>query len=47
MDDKEAVELRVVCLERKLWALLLRSAEKRDLGMVREILGLIEAVERI
>lgn len=47
MDEKDAVRLRMVCLERKLWALLLRVAEKRDLDMVREILVLIEVVKRI
>lgn len=47
MDDKQALELRLACLERKLWAVLLRSAERRDLEMVREVLGLIEAVEKI
>lgn len=47
MGEKETVELRLACLERRLWALLLRVAEKRDLDVVREVLGLIEAVEQI
>lgn len=47
MDEIEAVGLRLACLERRLWALLLRVAERRDLAMVREVLELIEAVEQI
>ena len=41
------MELRLACLERKMWALLLHHANRRDLAHVREMLELIEAVERI
>lgn len=47
MDDMEAVELRLGVLERRLWALLMKYAEKRDFEVVREVLELIEVVERI
>ena len=43
----DAIELRLACLERKMWALLLHHANRRDLVHVREMLELIEAVERI
>lgn len=47
MDEREAIELLLVSLERKMWALLLYHANRRDLAHVREMLELIEAVERI
>lgn len=47
MEEREAVELRLACLERKMWALLLHYANRRELAYVRELLELIEAVERI
>ena len=47
MEEREAVELRLACLERKMWALLLHHANRRELAHVREVLELIEAVERI
>ena len=47
MDERDAIELRLVCLERKMWALLVYHANRRDPARVREMLELIEAVERI
>lgn len=47
MEEKDAVVLRLACLERKLWALLMQHANRRELAHVREVLELIEAVERI
>ncbi len=47
MEEKDAVELRLVSLERKLWALLMQYANRRELAHVREMLELIEAVEQI
>lgn len=47
MEEKDAVELRLVSLERKLWALLMQYANRREPVHVREMLELIEAVEQI
>ena len=47
MEEKDSVELRLVSLERKLWALLMQYAKRRELAHVREMLELIEAVEQI
>lgn len=47
MNEKDAIELRLAALERKLWMLLLHHANRRDLPHVREMLELIEAVEKI
>ena len=47
VEEKDDVELRLVSLERKLWALLMQHANRRELAVVREMLELIEAVEQI
>lgn len=47
MADRWADELRLAQLEGKLWAMLFRSAERRDLDGLREVLSMIEVVEKI
>lgn len=47
MVDKWVDELRLAQLEGKLWAMLFKSAERRDLDALREILSMIEVVEKI
>ena len=47
MADKWVDELRIAQLEGKLWAMLFRSAERRDLETLREVLSMIEVVEKI
>lgn len=47
MADKWVDELRLAQLEGKLWAMLFKSAERRDLDALREILSMIEVVEKI
>lgn len=47
MADRWVDELRLAQLEGKLWAMLFRSAEQRDLEALREVLSMIEVVEKI
>lgn len=47
MADKWVDELRIAQLEGKLWAILFKAAERRDLDGLREILSMIEVVEKI
>lgn len=47
MADKWVDELRLAQLEGKLWAMLFKSAERQDLDALREILSMIEVVEKI